>query len=230
MQLVRRVVLESLQIHPRVQFQRIATPERLGFLAKMLPEFPTFAGRKIAGAVAVLDWDHRLPSQEIILRLHLGYEPGAVAAIEHSLRERSARIAALDRFPEFDIPDFIGLPGDEIYEGTLKPNLEIQSWRFASPWRRTVVQADSARAIAAVMRSEQLAKACTLHGIRHVDDLEVVGWTPPCESGHGRWTLDVWWLTEMVGQVGKGYSFLVELVPSQSERVVLQRPLTLRLG
>lgn len=230
MQLVRRVVLESLQIHPRVHFQRIATPERLALLAQMLPEFPTFGGRKIAGAAAVLDWDHRLPSQEIVLRLHLGYEPAAVAAIEQSVRERSARIAALDRFPEFDIPDFIGLPGDEIYEGTLKPNLEIQSWRFASAWRRTVAQADSGRAIAAVLRSEQLAKACAQHGIRRVDDLEVVGWTPPCESGHGRWTLDVWWLTEMVGQIAKGYSFLVELVGEKSERMVLQRPLTLRLG
>lgn len=230
MQLVRRVVLESLQIHPRVQFQRLATPDRLAFLAKTLPDFPTFAGRKIAGGAAVLDWDHRLPSQEIVLRLHLGYDSAVVAAIEQSVRERTSRIVALDRFPEFDIPDFIGLPGDEIYEGTLKPNLEIQSWRFASAWRRTVQQADAARAIAAVVRSEQLAKACTLHGIRHVDDLEVVGWTPPCESGHGRWTLDVWLLTEMVGQVGKGYSFLVELVPPSGDRVVVQRPLTLRLG
>ena len=230
MQLVRRVVLESLQIHPRVNFQRLATPERLAFLAQMLPAFPTFPGRKIAGAAAVLDWDHRLPSQEIVLRLHLGYEPAAVALIEQSVRERSARIAALDRFPEFDIPDFIGLPGDEIYEGTLKPNLEIQSWRFASAWRRTVEQADSQRALAAVRRSEQLAKACALHGLRRADELEVVGWTPPCESGHGRWTLDVWWLTEMVGQIGKGYSFLVELAAAKSERVVLQRPLTLRLG
>ena len=63
-----------------------------------------------------------------------------------------------------------------------------------------------------------------------VDDLEVVGWTPPCESGHGRWTLDVWWLTEMAGPIGKGYSFLVELVAPKSERVVGQRPFTLRFG
>jgi hypothetical protein len=224
------VVLEGLQVHPRVQFQRIATPDRVASLAQMLPEFPTFAGRKIAGAVAVLDWDHKLPSQEVILRLHLCYEPLAVAAMEHSLRERASRITAMDRFPEFDIPDFLGLPGDEIYEGTLKPNLEIQSWRFASAWRRTVLHADSARAIAAVLRSEQLAHARTLHSARRVDDLEVVGWIPPCESGHGRWTLDVWWLTEVAGQIGKGHSFLVELSPPQSERVVVQRQFTLRLG
>lgn len=230
MQLFRRVVLESLQIHPRVQFQRLATPERVASLAEVLPEFPAFAGRKIAGAVVVLDWDHRLPSQELILRLHLSYEAPAFLAMEQAVRERAARIAAMDRFPEFDIPDFIGLPGDEIYEGSLKPNLEIQSWRFASAWRRTVPQADSARAISAVLRSEQLAQARSLHAGRRVDDLEVVGWTPPCESGHGRWTLDVWWLTEMAGQVGKGYSFLVELLAPKSERVVGQRPFTLRFG
>lgn len=222
------MVLESLQVHPRVSFQRIATPERVTSLAQMLPEFPTFAGRKIAGAVAVLDWDHRLPSQEVILRLHLCYESHGVAALTQSLRERAARITAQDSFPEFDIADFLGLPGDEIYEGSLKPNLEIQSWRFASAWRRTVLQADAARAIAAVLRSEQLAQARTQHSERRVDDLEVVGWIPPCESGHGRWTLDVWWLTEVVGQIGKGHSFLVEL--QQPDKVVVQRQFTLRLG
>jgi hypothetical protein len=224
------VVLDSLQVHPRVQFQRLATPERVATLARVLPDFPSFAGRKIAGAIAVLDWDHKLPSQEVILRLHLGYDPPLVAAMEHALRERASRIAAQDRFPEFDISDFIGLPGDEIYEGTLKPNLSIQSWHFASAWRRTVLQTDSARAIAVVQRSEQLAQARALYGDRRVDDLEVVGWIPPCESGHGKWTLDVWWLTEVAGQIGKGHSFLVEMPGVPSDRVVLSRQFTLRIG
>jgi hypothetical protein len=229
-QLVRRVVLETLQVHPRVSFQRIASPERVATLAQVLPEFPTFAGRKIAGAIAVLDWDHKLPSQEVILRVHLGYEPSAVMAMEHALRERVTRIAAQERYPEFDISDFVGLPGDEIYEGALKPDLSIQSWHFASSWRRTVMHSDSARAIATVLRSEQLAQARAMYGDRRVDDLEVVGWIPPCESGHGKWTLDVWWLTEIAGQIGKGHSFLVEMPAPQSERVVLARQFTLRIG
>jgi hypothetical protein len=229
-QLVRRVVRERMQVHPRVQFQRLATPERITTLAQVMPEFPSFAGRKIAGAIAVIDWDHKLPSQELILRLHLGYEPQMVQVMEQALRERAARITAQDRFPEFDIADFVGLPGDEIYEGCLKPDLSIQSWHFASAWRRTVLQADSARAISAVLRSEQLAQVRTLHSDRRVDDLEVVGWVPPCESGHGKWSLDVWWLTEVAGQIGKGHSFLVEFPTPSSERVVLARQFTLRIG
>jgi hypothetical protein len=52
-------------------------------------------------------------------------------------------------------------------------------------------------------------------------------WTPPCESGHAHWTLDVWYLLAFDGRVGSGRSLLVDLGERQVIRV---RDFSVRAG
>ena len=58
-------------------------------------------------------------------------------------------------------------------------------------------------------------------------DLEAVSWTPPCETGHPRWTLDVWYLLAFDGRVGSGRSLLVDL---EDRKVVTVRDFSVRAG
>jgi len=58
-------------------------------------------------------------------------------------------------------------------------------------------------------------------------DLEPAEWSPPCESGHVRWALDVWYLLTFNGMVGEGRAFLVDLVERQ---VVRERDFQFRAG
>ena len=50
---------------------------------------------------------------------------------------------------------------------------------------------------------------------------------PPCESGHVRWAVDVWYLLTFNGMVGEGRAFLVDLVERQ---VVRERDFQFRAG
>lgn len=205
--------MEELHVHPRLRFQGLDRKERITALGQAVPDLVAFRGRRAHGLIALLDWDHRLPSTEVLLRVHLCYEPRTLTQAQRALDARHRRILALDRFPEFDVPDYVGLPGDEQYECTLRPDLSIVSWRLLSAWRRDVVATDAQRAIGAVQRCEQLERLRPQYPSRGTgpEDLEAVSWVPPCESGHPRWTLDIWWLTEVEGTLGKGWSFLVEL-------------------
>ena len=54
-----------------------------------------------------------------------------------------------------------------------------------------------------------------------------MSWTPPCETGHERWTLDVWFLLAFDGRVGSGRSLLVDLA---ARKVITVRDFTVRAG
>ncbi len=223
---------ESLYVHPRISHQDFDGTQRLSALAEALPEFVPFRGRHVEGVVAILDWDHRLPSRGLILRLHLCYTLTNEGRIRQGILERRQQIASRDLYPEFDVPDFSGLPGDEIYECELQPDLTLGECRLASPWRRDVSPEDAAPAVAAVRKSQVFGETKQAHKGRpaNLGDLEAVAWTPPCESGHSSWTLDVWWLTDFDGRVGKGWSFLVDLEQKPGERVVAHREFAVRAG
>lgn len=223
---------ESLYVHPRISHQHFDNAERIQALSAALPEFVAFRGRRVEGAVAVLDWDHRLPSRGLILRLHLCYTQANEGRIRQAIVERRQQIASRDLYPEFDVPDFSGLPGDELYECELQPDLGLVECRLTSPWRRDISPEDGAPAVAAVRRSAIFSETRLAHKGRaaNLGDLEAVAWTPPCESGHARWTLDVWWLTAFDGRVGKGWSFLVDLEQKPGERVVAHREFQVRAG
>ena len=84
-----------------------------------------------------------------------------------------------------------------------------------------------AMAVKLARGSEDFKKLAATERGRHLGDLEAVSWTPPCESGHARWTLDVWYLMAFDGRIGTGRSFLVDL---DDRRVVAVRDFSVRAG
>ena len=229
---VRRAVVENLRLHPRVAQQNLAgdlaARERL---ASVLPRVVPFGGRALHDLVALLDWDHRLPSKALTLRLHGFYLPDGAARFDRALAERDAEIKKRDLFPEFDVPDYTDLPGDESYDADLTMELSVEAMRLVSPWRREVDPGAGDAAVRVVRSSPEFARSRAAHPARpsNLGDLEAVAWMPPCESGHARWTLDVWWLTAFDGRIGKGWSFLVDPdAASLGEPVVAHREFTVK--
>lgn len=234
-ELVRRAILDGLKLHPRVAQQELgAMHTAREQLAKSLPELVPFRGRKVEGAVALLDWDHRLPSRALTLRVHLAYDPAGKTRIERAIAERDEEIAKKNLFPEFDVPDYGELPGDESYDAELTTELVVDTLRLVSPWRREVDGDVADAAVKAVRASQSFAKAKQAVPSRpsHLGDLEAVAWMPPCESGQPRWTVDVWWLTAFDGRIGKGWSFLVDAEDPEGKKseskIVAQREFTVR--
>lgn len=126
---------------------------------------------------------------------------------------RTEEIERGNRYPEFDVPDYAGLPSDESYEVELGAELTIEGMRLVSPWRRDIDPERTRRAVETVRGSTEFQKVekGDPDRPRALGDLEAVAWTPPCESGQPGWTVDVWWLTSFDGRVGKGWSFLVDV-------------------
>jgi hypothetical protein len=223
-----RAVLKALRLHPRVAYQGFFTEDAAR--DKLLDGMPALVAfrEKYHAAIAIVDWDHRLPSKTLTLRIYLYYDEWTFAEGEAAFDQRLEEIGTRDRYPEFDVPDFGDLPGDEIYEAEIKDG-EIAPCRLTSPWRREVPQSDAQAAVAVARVSLEFEKisAAALDRPRHLGDLEAVSWTPPCESGHPRWTLDVWYLLAFDGRVGSGRSLLVDLVEKQVIRV---RDFSVRAG
>jgi hypothetical protein len=225
-------VPSELSVHPRVVQQAITQEKSQAAFDEALGRVQPFREHAVHSMVAVLDWDHRLPSKQLTMRLHVLYDAEARKRFDESLDRRREEITARDLYPEFDVPDFAGLPADEAYDIELTLGLEIEAMRLTSPWRREVAEDDSAAAIEAVRSSSVFAdvKEQEVGRSAALGDLEAVAWTPPCESGQKRWTLDVWWLTSFDGRIGRGWSFLVDPAGSGDERVVASREFTVRAG
>ncbi len=222
-------VRERLRHHPRVAYQGLlrdaVAPPRL---ADAMPTFVPFSGEYRA-MVGILDWDHRLPSRALVLRLYAYCSTAAISDGERALEERLVGIAHKDRFPEFDVPDFEGLAADEAYEAAVTLDGQLGEFRLVSPWRRDVTPKDGSLAVETARRSDAFrqVRSETTGRPPHLGDLEAVGWCPPCESQHDRWTLDVWYLTAFDGQVGKGRSLLVD---PADRKVVTVREFSIRAG
>lgn len=208
-------VVAALRRHPRVAHQKLVeTPEDLARLRGSLPELVPFGGAKYEGVLPIIDWDHRLPSRSVLLRIYAYYSEATLRAGLTEVTARSQQISAQDRFPEFDVPDFAGLTGDEAYEAELDQQGTVLKIRLVSAWRREIEQQVGRAAVQAARGSEQFKKlAAETRGQRpdYLGDLEAVSWTPPCESNLGNWTIDVWYLMYLDASVGKGRSFLVDL-------------------
>src|SRR5206468_4274308 len=109
--LLRVAVLDQLRVHPRVA-QQPAIPLDASVRSQLLATLPPlvpFAGRAIVDVIAVLDWDHRIPSRRFTLRLHAFYDVASRERFERAFGERAAAIGERDLYPEFDVPDFAEL-------------------------------------------------------------------------------------------------------------------------
>ena len=231
--LTPQMLLGALRLHPRIAYQGLfGDSGTRGRLSSTLPKLIPYRG-KYHGAIALIDWDHRLPSKTFVMRIYAYYDADSLAAGEEAFDDRLEDIGARDRFPEFDVPDFGDLPADEAYEVELSPQGEVQRCRLTSAWRREVGDKEALWAVDCARASKEFAQvaAAASDRPRHLGDLEAVSWTPPCESGHAKWTVDVWYLLAFDGRVGTGRSLLVELAPKAAERrVVAMRDFSVRAG
>ena len=226
---LRTFVAKDLRLHPRVAYQGLFCERDQGpELAAELPPMPPFRS-DYHGAICVIDWDHRLPSSSLVLRVYAFYSPDTLAAGEAAFDERLEEIGTRDKYPEFDVPDFEHLAADEAYDIELGTDGNIGRCRLTSAWRRGVDPRDASQAVTLASQSSEFAAllAENRHRPTHLGDLEAVSWTPPCESQHSRWTLDVWYLLAFDGRVGSGRSFLVDL---DSSNVVTVRDFSARTG
>lgn len=227
---VRQELRRELRRHPRVVhqgfFSDAAAREQL---AEQLPGFQPFGGREYAAVMWVLDWDHRLPSRGLLLRFYAYYGEEGRRAGERSFEDRRARIDREDLFPEFDVPDFGGLIADEAYEAEMPVDGPPKRFRLVSEWRREVDAALGRKAEAIVRASQAFQELASQIRARPpgLGDLEAAEWSPPSESGHSRWAIDVWYLRSFNGMVGEGTAFLVDV---EEAKVVSQRDFQFRAG
>lgn len=200
------------RLHPRVEQQNLDVDFVKMLCDQVQPRLVPFGKHVVESGVAILDWDHRLPSRALTLRLHLFYGRATYDWFEQAYARRRKEIDERNRFPEFDVPDFTGLPADEAYDVELGPNQELQAIKLVSAWRREVAPEDATRATTVVRASASFQRLQIGLPERpaQLGDLEAVAWVAPCESGHLAWAIDVWWLTSFDGRVGKGWSFVVD--------------------
>jgi len=226
---LRTLVASSLRLHPRVAYQGLCADEKASdAIANALKPIIPFRNPYV-GAICILDWDHRLPSKVLALRIFAYYEQDTFAAGQEAFDDRLEEIGNSDLFPEFDVPDFDQLAADEAYEIELGIDGKLGRSRLTSAWRRNVDAGDGSKVIEIVRGSDEFKEVVAASTDRpaHLGDLEAVSWTPPCESEHYDWTLDVWYLQAFDGRVGTGTSFLVD--PDKGD-VVAVRDFSVRTG
>jgi hypothetical protein len=226
---LRSLVLDDMRLHPRVAYQSVmGKQEELATITAQLPELPAFR-TDYYGAISVLDWDHRLPSKMLSLRIFAYYSEKTLEAGQEAFDDRLEEIGAADKYPEFDVPDFDQLAADEAYEIELTMEGEIGKCRLTSAWRRDVGRKDARGAVDIARKSSDFGevKKGARNRAAFLGDLEAVSWTPPCESMHPRWTMDVWYLLNFDGRIGTGRSFLVDY---DEKTVVAVRDFSVRAG
>jgi hypothetical protein len=197
-------ILRSLRRHPRIVHQGLFEGgESLVRLKDSMPRLVPFPGATYHGFLPVLDWDHRLPSKLVLLRLNAFYSEDSLRAGELEFQLRQRQIHARDMFPEFDVPDFGGLVADEAYEVYMDPAGQVSQVTLTSEWRREL-KTEVAREAVQIVRTcaEFQSVAGSIARADFLGDLEPRGWTPPCEGGTPGWTVDVLYLLEYNGVVG----------------------------
>jgi hypothetical protein len=227
---LRDLLRAEMRTHPRIAQQKLFAKAGEGArIAAALPPLVPFGGGTYASGVWVVDWDHRLPSRQAVLRLYTCYSRERQQQFETAYKTRVAEMAKEDLFPEFDVSDFVGLPADESYEADLDLGGSPARLRLVSDWRREIQPAPASHAIEIVRASQPFQDLRSQAKVRApgLGDLEPAEWSPPCESGHVRWGVDVWYLLTFNGMVGEGRAFLVDL---EEKCVVRERDFQFRAG
>ncbi|MEK6608212.1 MAG: hypothetical protein AABZ30_11160 [Myxococcota bacterium] len=215
-------------LHPRVEEQRIVDDGLRRRVAAGLPQLVPFRAPAYAALRTVLDWDHHLPSSALVARVFAYRSAEAAVAGASAIDRRLALIRTQNRFPEFDVPDFEGLPADETYQAGVSLDGKVDDPRLVSEWRRAVSERDARAALAAVRLSIELARIREEFPARQafLGEPQVAQWVPPFEGDHSRWTVDVWYLLAVRGQEADGRSFLVD---ADEGRVVRMREIIVQM-
>src|SRR5450631_1805241 len=200
---LRDLLRSEMRVHPRlVQQGLFEGAEARAQIAATIPPLVPFGEADYAGALWVIDWDHRLPSRHAALRLYAYYTPERRRELEEAVAAREAET------------DLGGSPA---------------RLRLVSEWRRQIQPVAASNAVEIVRASTPFRELRVNGRVRPpgLGELEPTEWSPPCESGHVRWAVDVWYLLTFNGMIGEGRAFLVDLVERQ---VVRERDFQFRAG
>jgi len=210
--LVRTALLQRLKVHTRVAQQGLGpTPDVRKKLAASLPDILAFGDRRYAAAHVVLDWDHRLPSEALLLRLYLSYTDREAADVENAFKARDREIDGGNLYPEFDVPDYGEIDASETYVGLVRPKgNEVEELRFFSDWRKSVQQPVVRDVLAAVRGHAGYERSMRERSHDNLGPPVVIGWTPPCLANSKHWAVEVWLLVDFDGHMGRAHVFMVD--------------------
>ncbi len=210
--LVRAALTQRLKVHPRVAQQGLApTPEQRQRLAASLPNIVAFGDRHYAAVHVILDWDHQLPSQVMLLRFYLSYTDREAAEIDVSVRAVDREIDSGNLYPEFDVPDYGEIDASETYVCLVPPRTEtISDLRFFSDWRKSVQPSLSRDAVSIVRAHTSYERSMRERSHDNLGPPVVIGWAPPCLAQSKHWAIEVWLLVDFDGHMGRAHVFMVD--------------------
>jgi hypothetical protein len=211
-----RAALAEPRFNVRVRDQGLDTAE-LRALIDRLPRLVPFGSNRYVDVRVVVDWDHQLPSQHLILRVYAAYSDHEAKLMDTQFRAREQQIDADNRYPEFDVADYADIEASEAYVGIFRPGADgIDDLRFFAPWRKDVKPNTARGAVAAVKALDSFKQALQARKNDALGSAVVVGWAPPALAHTDHWAIEVWLLTEFDGQAGKAMVFMVD---SETESV-----------
>src|SRR5215471_16417133 len=176
---LRDVLRAEMRVHPRLAQQGLYGRDDEGArISSALPPLVAFGGAQYSGGVWIVDWDHRLPSRQVVLRLYAHYTDERRQEFDAAYASRQEDLTREDLFPEFDVSDFAALPADEAYETEMDLGGSPGRLRLVSEWRREIQAGPAARAIEIVRESEPFRDLRTQAKIRPpgLGDLEPAEW------------------------------------------------------
>lgn len=206
----------DLRVHVRLQEQGIATGEGQGEafrerLHEAIPELSPYGSNQYAVVRAILDWDHQIPSDYMLLRIYTAYSRHEARLLDTQIRARDQAITADNVYPEFDLPDYGDLDASETYIAVLRPDSpEFEEFRFFSDWRKEVRPPVARAALSAVKQLESYQESYRARQNDALGSAVVVGWVPPCLAQSTAWAVEIWLVVEFDGQVGKAKVFMVD--------------------
>jgi hypothetical protein len=205
-------IRRDLRVHVRIKDQRLGPDaETLEAIVSQIPELIAFGKNEFVSLHAVLDWDHLIPSEFLLLRLYASYDRRSTQRLEAQLSLRQEAISDDNLYPEFDLPDYAELLASESYLAVLKPgSSQVDEFRLISEWRKQVPPESGRKGLAAVKASDSFAAVIATRANDALGGPVVVGWAPPCTAGAVLWAVEVWIITAFDGQQGTAHVFMVD--------------------
>jgi hypothetical protein len=209
---VRKALLEELKVHVRLDDQgHTPTGDELRQLAKELPDLSAFAEHRFRAVRVILDWDHQIPSQFVLLRVLACYDAEVLRRVDAVLEDREEEITETNLYPEFDVPDYGEIEASETYVAVMRPgSMKFEDFRFLSAWRKQVEPRLAETAVKVVRSYEGYKKAAAARSSDGLGGPVVIGWAPPALADTDEWAIEIWLLTEFDGHSGKAQVFMVD--------------------
>lgn len=217
---VREAIEMRLEVHPRLVDQGLAPDaEGRARIAEQLPELQAFGDSNYVDAHVILDWDHRIPTQAMVLRVLASYDEEARERLHTELGKRRAKIESDNLYPEFDLPDFVGIEGSESYAAVIDPGTyAMEEFQLTSEWRKYVDSEPANNALRLVQGTVSFKRAMNARTREGLGGPVVMGWSPPCTHPGERWIIEVWVLIEFDGHTGTARVFMVDTAEGKITR------------